>query len=106
MLEGTWPGNRPFFGDVADQKNRNRAVLGKQKELGSDLTDLRDRSGRRLDLGRESCLDRVNDHRRRLQTLDFTLNVFEVRLRQEQQVRGFNSQPLTAQFDLAFRLFA
>ena len=70
-----------------------------------DFPHLRNRSRRRFDRTRKDRLDRIDDDRAGLQSLDFVDDVFEVGLRQQVDIFSFDCESLATQLDLAFRLF-
>jgi hypothetical protein len=53
----------------------------------------------------KTCLDRVDDDRARLQSLNLVDDVFEVRLGKDENVLCFDCEPLATQLDLPLRLF-
>jgi hypothetical protein len=57
-------------------------------------------------LRREDGLNRIDDDSARPLALDFVENVFEVRLRQQKEVRGLDAEPLAAHLYLPLRLLA
>ncbi len=61
VLQRLRPGNRAFLRHVADEEDRNPAILGEHQELSGDFPDLRDRAGSRFDAGGKDRLNRIND---------------------------------------------
>ena len=66
---------------------------------------LRHRSRRRFENTREHRLNRIDDHRPRLEPFDLAKNIFEICFRQEKDVVSSNSETFATQLDLAFRFF-
>ena len=67
VLEHLGPGQRAVLGDVADDERRHVLALGREQQLRRRLAHLGDAARRRLQLGREHGLDRVEHEQRRLQ---------------------------------------
>ncbi len=57
VLEHARPGNRPFLGHMANEKDRDVARLGVAHQSGGALPNLADAAGRRADLWCEDSLD-------------------------------------------------
>ena len=61
VLQHAGPGDRPFFGDMADDQDRDVARLRPLHQPGGAFPHLRDTARRRGDLVHENGLDRVDD---------------------------------------------
>ena len=100
------PRNHSLFGHMAYQKNGHGQIFREQQELPRDLADLRDRSGRALQLLGEDGLNRVDNDRLRLQFIDFVEDALEVGFGEQVKPRRVDAQPLAAELDLTLTLFA
>src|SRR6185369_6369119 len=105
VLQDLRTGDRAFFRDMSDQKDRNATILPEQEKLVRHFPHLRNRSRSRFDRTRKNCLDRVDDDCPRLQPLNLVDDIFEVRLRKDENVLCFDSEPLATQLDLPLRFF-
>src|SRR5262245_59479339 len=77
VLEGFRAGDRPFLVDVADEKNRDRQILGQHEELPGDLADLRDGARGAFEFFRKNGLDRIDDDRPGLHLMDLVEDSLE-----------------------------
>ena len=106
VLEHLRAGEAAVLGDVADEKRRHVLSLGGKEQLRGRLAHLPDAAGRRLQLQREHCLDRVDDDERRLEPRDLLEDPLETGLGKQVQRRAPDAEPLAARLDLMLRLLA
>ena len=106
MLQHTRTGDGAFLGDVADEKDRRRALLGELHEARGAVSDLRDASGRRLQRVGVHGLNGIDDHHRRLLAGGEGKNLLHLRFGEQPQSLDGQAQALRAQRDLAQGLLA
>jgi hypothetical protein len=109
VLEHARPGNRPLFGDVADDKHRGTGGLRKFTQPVRRLAHLRDRPGGRVHLRDVNGLDGVHHQQVRFERGDMLEDGVEVRLGDEVQLfeRGMlRVDARGAHLDLPLRLLA
>ena len=106
MLQKAGARNGAFLRDVADEKDRNPAALGKPHQLGGHLLHLADAAGRRGDLVRVDRLDRVYDDRGWLQVLNRLEDFFERGFGQDIEGGTVDAQPFSPHLHLPGRFFA
>ena len=106
VFQNARPGQRAFFGDMADQEDGNAFAFGDLGKLGGGRPNLGDAARRRLDLRVLHRLDAVNDDKQGPLGLDRRRDQRHIRLIVQQQIAAGDAQPLRPQLDLRRRLLA
>ena len=104
MLQHAGAGNRALLGNVADEKNRRAARLGKAHQLRCALAQLADRTRRGRKRLAVKRLNRIDHQHRRLLRRGRCQNTLNLRFTEKHDALACQSQPLGAQPNLARRL--
>ena len=67
VLQGLRSRYRAVFGNVSNEENRHMILFRPEEKLRRNLTDLPNASGRHLEFFAECRLNRIDDHRLRVQ---------------------------------------
>ena len=94
------PGDVAFFGDVADQNDRDARLFGKTQKYCRHLFDLGHRARSRINCLREHCLNRVNNHQVRLCHTRLRDHILNQCLAVNLTVGGITSQAVGTHLDL------
>ena len=106
VLEHARAGDRTLLGDVPDQDDGDRALLGEPGELRRAFAHLRHASGRRFQRFGVHGLDRIDDDHLGLSRPYRADDRFELDLREKLDRCIDQSEPLRAHRDLFGRFFA
>ena len=106
MLQHAGAGNRALLGNVADEKDRRAARLGKAHQLRRALAQLADRTRRGRKRLAVKRLNRIDHQHRRLLRRGSCQNTLNLRFAEQHNALACQSQPLGAQPNLARRLLA
>ena len=106
MFKHLRAGQRALLIDMPYQHHRHACLLGIAEQPGSALTHLADTAGRRLDVVRGDCLDRVDNKQFGLHFLYMGKDAFERCLGDHVAVIAHASEPVGTKFDLHGALLA
>ena len=106
VLQYLRAGDAAFLVDMADQEDRDTALLGILQDHGAALTHLRDAAGRGFHQLREDGLNRVDDQQIGLDIRRLRKDLLQVGFAEDEALRIVVRQPISPQLQLPAALLA
>ncbi len=106
MFQSFRPGDKSFFGDVADEHDRAASRLGSFEQAYGACLDLRHAAGFAFDRTIRHRLDRINHGELRFGRLNGGHDRLDVGFGEYLELRRREAEPVIAEFELFLRFFA